>query len=93
MNETEANLQYADEFAQNVVNAWGQNMRAGNGPLLSEDFKVLLDKACNYRQAKQLADNHREFGMLSAKDAQEETDTRLELVQAYIAFHKRHRAA
>ena len=64
MPAPEAAEHYTDEWAQNVVNAWGVNVSAGNARLLTEEFKSLLDLACRYREARSLADNHRQFNML-----------------------------
>jgi hypothetical protein len=36
----------ADKAAQEVVNAWGTNMYAGNGKRLSAHFKALFDRTC-----------------------------------------------
>jgi hypothetical protein len=84
-------LENADTLAQKVVNAWGQNLQAGNGPLLSHEFKVLMDKACQYRYAKDRADNHREFAMLSERDASKEESTRRAFAQAYKHFVEKNR--
>jgi len=80
--------QNADAMAQDVVNAWGVNMQAGNGPFLTEEFKVLLDKACSYRDAKELADNHRQFGMLSDRDVAKLEASQREFLAAYFQIHK-----
>ena len=82
--------QNADLFAQRVVNAWGINMTAGNGELLSVDFKALFEKACAYREAKQIADNRREFNMLRDEEATREQQTRSEFLEAYRKFHEDH---
>jgi hypothetical protein len=42
----------ADALAQAVVNAWGENVKAGNGELLSTEFKALFEKTCAYRDTK-----------------------------------------
>jgi hypothetical protein len=43
---------HAEELAQEVVNAWAVNMRAGSAGSLTDDFKALFDKACRYRDAR-----------------------------------------
>jgi hypothetical protein len=79
-------IEHADELAQEVVNAWGGNVSAGNAARLSPDFKALFEKTCRYRDAKQLADNHRQFNALSEKDAAEEIAARQEFAEAYRDF-------
>lgn len=93
MPPIEKYLERADELAQEVVNAWGVNMRAGNAAFLTDDFKALLDKACRYRDAKSDADNNRQFNMLSERDAAEEKATRQTFAEAYKSFWERHQAA
>jgi hypothetical protein len=58
------------------VNAWGINARAGNAATLTRDFKAPFEIACQYRTARETADNHREFNFLSEQDATiEKTNT------------------
>jgi hypothetical protein len=80
-------LERADELAQEVVNAWGQ---AGNAAPLPTQFKNLFEKACLYRNAKRLADNHREHNVLSEEDAAKEKVTRQLFTEAYRAFYEKH---
>jgi hypothetical protein len=93
MAPLEKYLEQADKLAQDVVNAWGVNMQAGNGDMLSPDFKALLDKACQYRTAKSIADNHREFNILSERTAAEEQESRLEFSETYKTFWERREKA
>lgn len=86
MQSIEWHVENADSLAQKVVNAWGKNLEAGNGLLLSHKFKVLLDKACQYRDAKNLANNHRKFAILSERDASKEESTRRRFAHAYRDF-------
>jgi len=74
-------IENADDLAQEVVNAWGINARAGNAATLTRDFKALFEIACQYRTARETADNHREFNFLSEQDAMIEKLTR----QSYLA--------
>jgi hypothetical protein len=83
--------QDADVLAQEVVNAWGVNVQAGNTELLSADFKGLFEKTCSYRDAKQLADNRREFNILTDEQAVKEQVTRREFLEAYRSFYEAHR--
>lgn len=80
----------ADEIAQEVVNAWGLNVQAGNADLLSPEFKALVDKACQYRTLRQVADNRREFGIFTEKDAGEESAARRALAEAYKTLRDGH---
>jgi hypothetical protein len=57
------------------VNAWGINARAGNAATLTRDFKAPFEIACQYRAARETADNHREFNFLSEQDATIERKT------------------
>jgi hypothetical protein len=87
-------LKRSDELAQNVVDAWGVNMQAGNGELLSNDFKALFDKACTYRLAKRLADNYRENGVPTEQVAAEEIAARQAFAETYKHdWERRHHAA
>jgi hypothetical protein len=88
----DAYLKQADDLAQDVVNAWGSNCYAGNYDFKPE-FLALLDKACNYRTAKIIADNHREFNILSERTAAEEQETRLEFAEKYKTFWERREKA
>jgi len=89
MSTTEDDEGRADEWAQNVVDAWGVNVTAGNAALLSEEFKSLFNLACQYRDAKSLAANHREFKVLTEREATEETRALRAFVGAYEAFHQK----
>jgi len=90
MRLIEEYLDKADALAQDVVNAWGVNFQAGNNGFLAADFNDLLDKACRFRTIKRLADNHREFGMLTELDAAEEGATRRAFAEAYKRFWEQH---
>jgi hypothetical protein len=89
MMPLEKYVEAAEKLAQDVVNAWGVNMQAGNGDMLTPEFKVLLDKACQYRTVKGIADNHREFNVLNERTAAEEQETRLEFASTYKTFWER----
>ena len=69
-------IEHADDLAQEVVNASGINARTGNAATLTRDFKALFEIACQYRTARETADNHREFNVLSEQDATKEKETR-----------------
>lgn len=90
MQPLENYIKHADELAQEVVNAWGGHVSAGNAARLTAEFKVLFDAACEYRNAKQLADNRREFNMLSEQEAAKEKATREAFAKAYMEFREKH---
>jgi hypothetical protein len=92
MPSLEKCLEHADELAQEVVNAWGIQVDAGNAAHLTPDFKVLFEATCRYRNAKQLADNHREFNFLSEREAAEEIAAREAFATAYRDFADKHEA-
>ena len=79
-------LKRADELAQEIVNAWGVNVKAGNTALLTDEFKDVFDKACRYRTAKSVADNYRENQMSSAAITEDERTTRQAFAEAYKRF-------
>lgn len=81
----------ADVLAQQIVNAWGVNVTAGNAERLTTEFKALFEKTCDYRRAKRLADNRREFDMLTDNLAVKERVSRREFLEAYRSFHEAHR--
>jgi hypothetical protein len=85
--------EHADMLAQEVVNAWGVNMQAGNAAFLTDEFKDLFDKAWRYRDAKSNADNHRQFQTLSDRDESTEEASRKEFAEAYKTFWEKHQAA
>jgi hypothetical protein len=84
------NFSHVDELAQEVVNAWGINVTAGNGAYLTADFRVVFDKCCAYRDAKKTADNHRKFNMLSEREAAEEESARQAFWETYGAYSEKY---
>jgi len=76
-------IQQADELAQEVVHAWVVNAKAGNSEYLTPEFKGVLDKAFEFRQSKKIADNHREFSILTDEDATAERTSREIFAAAY----------
>jgi hypothetical protein len=93
MAAIEEKPEHVDEWAQDVVNACGQNMLAGNATFLTDDFKAVFDKALCYRSAKSVADNRREFNVLSEQDAAEEELARRAFAEAYKVFWEKHQVA
>ncbi len=86
-------VERVDELAQEVVNAWGLNTKAGSAPSFTPEFKALVDKACEYRTSKQIADNHREFNCLTEQEAVDEKRKREAFAIEYKHFHERREAA
>ncbi len=82
-------LRNADSLAQEIVNAWGINVQTGNASFLSDQFKVLLDKACLYRDARNLTDNHRKFNILNRQEEVEVQTARHTFAEAYKAFYEK----
>ncbi len=94
MRPIEEYEKHADKPAQDVVNAWGLNMQAGNGPLLTDEFLDLFEEVCRFRMSKCVADNRRAFGMLSELDAAEEEARRRAFACAYKSYwENKNRAA
>ncbi len=85
-------LRHVDELAQSVVNAWGVNVEAGHAADLTTEFKALLDRACRYQSFRRVADNHREFSMLTEQEAAEEKTAREAFAEAYKTFYEKHAA-
>lgn len=83
-------IEHADDLAQEVVNAWGINVSAGNAAYLTAPFKDLLETACQYQTAKRIADNHREFNFLTEKEAANEKATRNAFAEVYKAHWESH---
>ena len=61
-------LRAADRLAQEVVNAWEANVSARNTALLTPQFKALFETARRYRDAKNLANNHRKHNVLQPRE-------------------------
>jgi len=86
-------LKHADDLAQRVVDGWAANVNAGHRTDITAEYNALLEKALLYRTAKQTADNHREFKVLSEQEAAAETATRQAFAEAYKLFYDEHEAA
>ncbi len=81
MPSLETLLKRADERAQDVINAW--NASSTN---LTLEFRTLLHKAFLYKSARQKAENHRAFDILSNRDDDEERAAGLIFVRAYKIY-------
>jgi hypothetical protein len=90
MPSLEECIERADQLAQDVVNAWGSNVSAGNAAMLTTDFKALFEVTCRYRTAKEIADNRRQFNHLNEREAAEEVSARETFARAYKDFSDKH---
>ena len=90
MPPLEVCLTDADEFAQEVVNAWAVNVDAGNAKLITTEFKDLFEATCRYLDLKRMADNHRQFNMLSPELAAKECTARETFAIAFKDFADKH---
>ena len=82
-------VKQSDSLAQEMVNAWGVNMQAGNGPVLSKEFKEVFETTCKFRDAKRIADNWRMAGMPTEMLDAEVDAKRLVFAQAFKTFHEK----
>jgi len=89
----EACLENADELAARVVDGWAQSTVAGHGKDMTPAYRALFEKACSYRTAKGVVENHRKSDCLGEEEVSEETETRQAFAQAYKAFADEHEAA
>lgn len=87
MPSLETLLKRADELAQDVINAW--NASAGN---FTPEFKTLLHVTFLYKTARQTAEDHRAFDILSRRDKDEERAAGLIFVRAYKIYCDRQAA-
>ncbi len=79
-------LEHADDLAQDVVNAWGVNVSAGNAKLLTADFNAVFELACRFRTARETADNRRQFNMPGERDSVVENETLEAFAKAYKSY-------
>ncbi len=77
-------LKYADKLAQDVIDAW--NASPAN---LTPEFRTLLHMAFLYKTARQIAENHRAFDILSDSDELKERAARSMFVRAYKVYSAR----
>ena len=76
----------ADQAVQEVLNAWGVIRIARKPHPMPADFSALFEKMLAYRTAKSIADNRRNFHLLTEKQAEEEQRTKKEFLAAYREF-------
>ena len=85
-------LKDAAVLAQDVVNAWGLNVQAGNRDLLTAEFLDVFEKACLYQEKKRSADFYRTRNALSEEHAQAEDAARRTFIQTYLPWVEKHRS-
>jgi len=88
MPPLEQYIKQAHGLALEVIKTEGVSRQAGK--LSSMQFKDLFDKACRYLDAKRVADNRREYLVLSVQEAMEEKESQREFAEAYKSFHEKH---
>jgi hypothetical protein len=83
-----------DALAQEVVNAWGLNMRAGNAISLTPEFLDVFEKASRYQGAKRVADFYRLRNALLSEEgeeaAQAEETARRTFTEVYKPWVEKH---
>jgi hypothetical protein len=82
-------VEHVDAIAQDVVNRWAMWTKAGHNEALTPEFNEVLELAFQYRDAKELADNRREFNVLSEKVTAREAAKREAFAQAYKQYSDR----
>ena len=79
-----ASLKYADKLAQDVFDAWN-----ASGTNLTPEFSTLVHMAFLYKTARQTAQSHRAFDILSDSDEFKERAARSMFVRAYKVYSAR----
>jgi hypothetical protein len=79
-------LEQADELAVKVMNLETQMLCGWDQVCLIESVKDVTEKCSAYRVAKRAADHCRDLNILSAEEAQTETETRLAFAAACKAL-------
>jgi len=83
MPSHETYLKRADELAQNVIDAW--NASSAN---FTPEFSTLLHVTFLYKTAREKAENHRAFDILSSNDEAKERAAGLMFVRAYKIYYR-----
>jgi hypothetical protein len=93
MATLEACLENADELAARVVDGWDKTTVASHENEKTPAYRALFEKACSYRTAKGIVENHRKSNCLSEQEVSDETETRQAFALAYFAFAGEQEAA
>lgn len=89
-------IQNASHYAQETVNAWGLNHRAGNASKLTDEFNTVFELACKYMDARKTFEAYQglnEFGKLNSvieAARAEEARKRQAFAEAYKSFEEKH---
>jgi len=84
MPSLETYLERADELAEVLTNIW--NASEAN---LTPEFSTLLHKTFLYKTARQIAENHKAFNILSKRDQVKESAARLIFARASKIYFDR----
>lgn len=76
-----------DELAQDIIDTWN-----AAGTNFTPEFGALVHKAILFKAARQKAENHRAFDILSTNDELKESVAALTLVRAYEIYFDRQAA-
>ncbi len=93
MRPIEDYLEEADTLAKEVVDTWADNLRTGNAHDLGDEFKVLFDKAFEYREARMVVDSHRELNIVTPTETMNEQKTRQIFAEVYKIYWEKNKAA
>jgi hypothetical protein len=80
-------LEQADKLAQGVVNLWAA--RKQGGTVQDPELDALFEKACLYRTAREIADNHRKHSVLIEHDEAEEKAARQAFAESCKAYYEK----
>jgi hypothetical protein len=94
MPSIEEYLTNARSLAQEMVNAWGVQVQAGNAASLTPEFLDIFEKACRYQQTTGPADFFRSRNALMSEEGAEaanaEETARRIFIEAYKAWVEKH---
>jgi hypothetical protein len=93
MRPIEDYVEEADVLAQEVVDTWADNLRVGNAHSLDDDFKVLFDKAFEYRAARIIVESRRELHILTPTEAVREEIAQQVFAEVYKIYWEKHEAS
>ena len=80
-------LERTDELAQNVIDTWN-----ASGTNFTPEFGALLNKAIVYKTAREKAEKHRAFDILSDRDKAGEREAAVTFLRAYKTYCDRQAA-
>ena len=92
MRPIENYVEEADVLAQEVVDTWADNLRVGNAHSLDDDFKVLFDKAFEYRAARIIVESRRELHIVTPTEAAKEEVAQQVFAEVYKIYWEKHEA-